>query len=244
VLDNNIEIPELSLQINFGQDVLGNGQTLNIVEDWINIDTKNPSILVLSANTYLVNSSNTSFQLLAVFDEPIDNANTPVFDFVATQNVSSILSVNSSASSWLNSYTYKSVYDIQNITFIEPEIDVATQQVYDIAGNVITTYVYDNYFDINYDPLTISDVVETNQTFIYPNPIEGGGLLSFVSENSNKGIKQLSIYSSDGKMVFNESLNPTNNGVQSVKLPNLNVGLYIIICNSEESQKEFKLIIN
>jgi hypothetical protein len=244
VLDNNIEIPELSLQINFGQDVLGNGQTLNIVEDWINIDTKNPSILVLSANTYLVNSSNTSFQLLAVFDEPIDNANTPVFDFVATQNVSSILSVNSSASSWLNSYTYKSVYDIQDITFIEPEIDVATQQVYDIAGNVITTYVYDNYFDINYDPLTISDVVETNQTFIYPNPIEGGGLLSFVSENSNKGIKQLSIYSSDGKMVFNESLNPTNNGVQSVKLPNLNVGLYIIICNSEESQKEFKLIIN
>ena len=244
VLDNNIEIPELSLQINFGQDVLGNGQSLNIVDDWINIDTKNPSILVLSANTYLVNSNNTSFQLLAVFDEPIDNANAPVFDFVATQNVSSILSVNSSESSWLNSYTYKSVYDIQNITFIEPEIDVAMQQVYDIAGNVITGFVYDNYFDINYDPLTISDIVETNQTFIYPNPIEGGGLLSFVSEYSNEGIKQLSIYSSDGKMVFNESLNSTNNGVQSVKLPDLNVGLYIIICNMEESQKEFKLIIN
>ena len=244
VLDNNIEIPELSLQINFGQDVLGNGQSLNTVDDWINIDTKNPSILVLSANTYLVNSSNTSFQLLAVFDEPIDNANAPVFDFVATQNVSSILSVNSSESSWLNSYTYKSVYDIQNITFIEPEIDVATQQVYDIAGNVITTYVYDNYFDINYNPMTISDVVETNKTFIYPNPIEGAGLLNFVSENSNEVFKQLSIYSSDGKMVFNESLIPTNNKVQTVKLPNLNIGLYIIICQTDELQKEFKLIIN
>lgn len=244
VLDNNIEIPELSLQINFGQDILGNGQSLNIVDDWINIDTKNPSILVLSANTYLVNSSNTSFQLLAVFDEPIDNANAPVFDFVATQNVSSILSVNSSASSWLNSYTYKSVYDIQNITFIEPEIDVATQQVYDIAGNVITTYVYDNYFDIYYDPMTISDVVETNKTFIYPNPIEGDGLLSFVSENGNEVFKQLSIYSSDGKMVFNESLIPTNNKVQTVKLPNLNIGLYIIICQTDALQKEFKLIIN
>ena len=209
-----------------------------------NIDTKNPSILVLSANTYLVNSSNTSFQLLAVFDEPIDNANAPVFDFVATQNVSSILSVNSSASSWLNSYTYKSVYDIQNITFSEPEIDVATQQVYDIAGNVITTYVYDNYFQINYDPMTISDVVETNKTFIYPNPIEGAGLLNFVSENSNEVFKQLSIYSSDGKMVFNESLIPTNNKVQTVKLPNLNIGLYIIICQTDELQKEFKLIIN
>jgi hypothetical protein len=243
VIDNNLEIADLSLQINFGQDVLGNGQTLNTMPNWINLDTKNPSIVVLSANTYLIDSSNTSFQLIAVFDEPIDNASVPVFDFAAAQNVNPILSVNTSASAWLNAFTYKSVYDVQNITFDEPAIDVTTQQVYDIAGNLITNFVYDNYFGIYYNPLGINNIAESSQTFIYPNPIEGGGLLSLVSENSNESIQHLALYSSDGKMVFNESLNPANNGIQSVSIPALNAGIYFLIGQADQTQKEWKLVI-
>ena len=243
VIDNNIEISDLSLQINFGQDVSGNGQTINSIANWINLDTKNPSIVVLSANTYLVNSSNTSFQLIAVFDEPIDNAIVPVFDFAAAQNVSSILSANASASSWLNSFTYKSVYDVQNIPFDEPEIDVTTQQVYDIAGNLITNFVYDNYFGINYEPLGLPTIENGNQTFIYPNPVEAGGILNFVSASNGENINQLSIYSSDGKLVFNETLNKSNTGIQSIAIPDLNAGFYFIIGSTNQSQREWKLII-
>jgi hypothetical protein len=178
-----------------------------------------------------------------VFDEPIDNASVPVFDFAAAQNVNPILSVNTSASAWLNAFTYKSVYDVQNITFDEPAIDVTTQQVYDIAGNLITNFVYDNYFGIYYNPLGINNIAESSQTFIYPNPIEGGGLLSLVSENSNESIQHLALYSSDGKMVFNESLNPANNGIQSVSIPALNAGIYFLIGQADQTQKEWKLVI-
>jgi hypothetical protein len=243
VIDNNIEITDLSLQINFGQDVSGNGQTLNTVTNWIDLDTKNPSILVLSANTYLVNSGNSNFQLIAVFDEPIDNANSPVFDFVAAQNVSSILSLDTNASAWLNSYTYKSVYDVQNIAFSEPEIDVVTQQVYDMAGNLITNFVYDNYYGIHYDPLSVSNIIENNQTYIYPNPIEAGGLLSFVSENSDEPVKQLYIYSSDGKLVHEEAFVASINGVQSILLPTLNTGIYLVMAHTNASQLKWKLVI-
>jgi hypothetical protein len=190
-----------------------------------------------------VNSGNSNFQLIAVFDEPIDNANSPVFDFVAAQNVSSILSLDTNASAWLNSYTYKSVYDVQNIAFSEPEIDVVTQQVYDMAGNLITNFVYDNYFGIHYDPLSVSNIIENNQTYIYPNPIEAGGLLSFVSENSDESIEHFAVYSSDGKMVFNEILEPSNNGIQRAMIPQLSSGMYILICNTQKSQREVKLIV-
>ncbi len=243
VVDNNIEIENLSLQVNFGQDISGNAQNIINEIDWINLDTKNPGIVVLSANTYMVNATHTNFQLIAVFDEVIDNANVPVFNFAATQNVSSILSVNTASSLWLNSFTYKSIYDIQNITFNEPEIDVDIQEVYDLAGNPIITLTFDNYFGIDHNPLGVHDVSPTNQTFIYPNPVESNGILHLVSESSNEIITHLSIYSSDGKLVFNESLNPGNNGLQSITIPDLNSGVYFLIGHTNQSQQEWKLLI-
>lgn len=243
VLDNNIEIDNLMLQINFGQDVLGNSQNIINEIDWISIDTKNPGIAVLSANTYLVNATNTNFQLIAVFDEVIDTATIPLFDFAATQNVSSFLSVNTASSLWLNSFTYMAVYNLQNITFNELEVDVEIQEVYDLAGNPIVTLTFDNYFGIDHNPLAVKDINSNNKTYIYPNPIESKGLLNLVSESNNEIITHLSIFSSDGKLVFNESLNAGNNGLQSITIPDLNSGVYFMIGHTNQSQQEWKLLI-
>lgn len=243
VVDNNIEIANLLLEVNFAQDISGNSQDILTQADWINLDTKNPSIVVLSANTYIVNSGNTNFQLLAVFDEAIDNSNEPVFDFIATQNVGSILNYNSASSSWLNAYTFKSIYDVQNITFIETGIDIEPQQVFDMAGNTVVPNVYTDYFDINYEPLSISETEQQLKTFIYPNPAEGGGTLNFVSEPGNESIQNINLYSSDGKLVFSESLNQVHQGVQQVNLPTLDAGIYFIIGYTSMGQHEWKLLI-
>jgi len=243
VLDNNLEISNLMLEVNFAQDISGNAQNILTEVDWINLDTKNPSIVVLSANTYIVNSGNTNFQLIAVFDEAIDNSNEPVFDFVATQNVGSILTYNSSTSAWLNSFTFKAIYDVQNITFIETGIDIEPQQVFDMAGNTLVPNVYNDYFDINYEPLGISSLEQQNTTFIYPNPLEGGSTLNFISQSGNDIILGINLYSSDGKLVFSESLSQANNGVQSINLPSLDAGIYFMLGNTANTQKEWKLLI-
>jgi len=243
VLDNNIEIIDLDLGVNFGQDVSGNAQNLITQANWINLDTKNPAVVVLSANTYMVNSSNTNFQLIAIFDEAIDNAIAPVYDFAAVQNVASILNYNASSSAWLNAYTFKSVYDIQNITFIEPTVDVTPQQVFDMAGNAISSVVFNNYFGINYEPLGIIAIENNNQTFIYPNPVESGGVLHFVAADQSENISKLAVYSSDGKLVLSESILPTSSGVQSIVIPALNAGIYFVIGSSNQAQKEWKLLV-
>ncbi len=243
VIDNNIELSNLTLKINFGQDISGNAQNLITVTDWINIDTKNPAIVVLSANTYMVDTSNANFQLIAIFDEALDNTITPVFNFVAGQNVGNILSVNVQSSSWLNAYTYQSEYDVANITFIAPAINVVPQQIYDLAGNLLSPIVFTNYFGINYEPLGISPVSANNQTVIYPNPIEGGGVLNFAGKTGLSNMSHLAIYSSDGKMVFNEGLGASINGVQSIVIPNLSPGIYFLIGNTSGAQQAWKLLI-
>lgn len=243
VTDNNIEIDNLTLELNFGQDISGNAQSLITVPNWINLDTKNPSVVVLSANTYEVNASNSNFQLIAVFDEAIDNTIEPMFDFIASQNIGSILSYNASASAWLNSFTFKFIYDVQNITFIEQDIDIEPQQIYDLAGNGLTNIIYSDYFDINYEPLGISDVAQQNLTFIYPNPVESGHVMNLVSENEIDKINYIQLYSSDGKLVYVETIPSSNSKVQSFKLPKLDAGIYFMIGYSTSNQNKWKLVI-
>lgn len=243
VIDNQIEIDDISIEINFAQDISGNPQTLNTINNWINLDTKNPGLLVLSANTYNVSANNSSFELIAIFDEDIDQNTTPQFDFVATQSVSNILNFNSGSSLWLNSSTYKAVYDVQNIIFMEQDIDIETQLVFDLAGNSLISTIQSDYFDINYDPLAVSNLVITNNTFIYPNPAESNGTLSFVSENNNDDLKEIFIYGSDGKLVFSEKISISQQGVQRLQLPDMQTGIYMILGRTDTAQKEWKLII-
>lgn len=243
VIDNQIEIDDISVEINFAQDISGNPQTLNTINNWINLDTKNPGLLVLSANTYNVSANNSSFELIAIFDEDIDQNTTPQFDFVATQSVSNILNFNSGSSLWLNSSTYKAVYDVQNITFMEQDVDIETQLVFDLAGNSLISTIQSDYFDINYDPLAVSNLAITNSTFIYPNPAESNGTLSFVSENNNDDLKEIFIYGSDGKLVFSEKISISQQGVQRLQLPHMQAGIYMILGRTETAQKEWKLII-
>lgn len=243
VQDNNIEVDAISLEVNFAQDEAGNSQNLYIVDDWITLDTKNPSIVVLSANTYLVSTNSANFQLLAIFDEAIDNANVPVFDFIASQSVSALLTFNATSSNWLNSYTYQSVYDIQNISLDEPDVDIELQQVFDMAGNPIVSFVFTDYFDILYEPLGLTSIDQTMQQEMYPNPMDGGGILSFKSEPNSDLLERIMIYSSDGKMVFNDALNAASNGSQSIELPELPAGIYFVIGSTKRAQIKWKLFI-
>jgi hypothetical protein len=244
VTDNNIEVSALTLKINFAQDMLGNFQNLFTVNNWIDVDTKNPGVILLSANTYTVTASNATFELIAIFDEDVDQAIAPTFDFVATQQVSSILSINTASSGYINSTTFKAVYDVQNVSFIETGIDIETQLVFDLAGNASLNNTRYDYFSIDYNPLSLSKILKSNDVFLYPNPSAGGGVLNFVASTANTGIEQIAIYSSDGKLVFDEVPAHSTSGVQSIVLPNLSKGIYFVIGKRNQVQTEWKLMIH
>lgn len=241
VNDMNEEINSIDLKINFGKDFSGNAQVLNSLNSWVSLDTKNPEILVLTANNYMINSSSPDFELIGVFNEAIDNNNVPLFDFVASQNIANFLSVDSTNSGWINSTTYRSVYTFPNTTFMEPQIDIIPSNIYDMAGNSMVPNTFNNFFGINYDPLSVRAIKTIEDIMIYPNPILSGGRLSIVS--AKEKIEQVLIYSTDGKLLFDKNLSNSSNTLQSFEIPDLSAGMYILVSKNNTAQKEWKLLV-
>jgi hypothetical protein len=241
VIDLNEELDNIDLKVNFGQDFSGNGQVLNSLSSWVKLDTKNPELLVLTANSYMINSSSPDFELISVFNEAIDNDNLPLFDFVATQNISNFLSIDSVNSGWINSTTYRSVYTFPNTTFMEPQIEIIPSNIFDMAGNSMVPNTFNNFFGINYDPLSNREINSIEDIMIYPNPILSGGHLSIVS--AKEKIEQVMIYSTDGKLLFDKNLANTSNTVQAFEIPNLSAGMYILVSKNKNAQKEWKLLV-
>jgi hypothetical protein len=238
VVDLNEDIENINLTINFGKDASGNGQVLESEIDWINLDTKNPDLLVLSANGYLINSSSTDFELIGVFDEAINTINTPVFDFIAAQNVNSFLSFDAPNSVWLNSTTYQASYSFPNTTFIEPQINIVPSNIFDMAGNALVTDTLNNFFAINYEPLGIKNINENSSFSLFPNPLALGATLQLIS--SDNSIKEIEIYSIDGKLLFRE---PVVNSKQMIQLPDFSAGIYIVVAKANDALYEQKLMI-
>ncbi len=73
---------------------------------------------------------------------------------------------------------------------------------------------------------------------IYPNPINGNAQLSI--ESSEMNAAQLSITALDGKSVFEQTISGTN---QSIQLPGLQCGVYLVNWVSQNKQTSKKLVV-
>ena len=55
---------------------------LAIELNWINLDTKNPSIVSFTASAYLVTSATNQLKFTAIFDEPMDPNGALALEFI------------------------------------------------------------------------------------------------------------------------------------------------------------------
>jgi hypothetical protein len=244
ITDQNVEVEDINLNIGFGKDVAGNNQNPFEEENWINLDTRNPHILVLSANTYTIGNSHIGeegFNLLAVFDESMSPDDLPQFAFAGPVEVSSMLSVNNTASSWFNSFTYQTVYDVANMELVANDIDVMLSAARDLAGNEVVGVSFTDYFDINTTSVGIAENNELGISF-FPNPINGNSNLRIESGISlNRAI--VSIVSVSGQVHFQNEYNRIESGILELPLNGIASGLYLVHIQSEEGAQVHKMIV-
>lgn len=89
------------------------------------------------------------------------------------------------------------------------------------------------------NPLAIEEIANNDFT-IYPNPSKSGSPIGFI------GIKYatyIEILNTQGKIIFEKSVS-NSNGAETIKLPSLSPGLYLVRIQTNESQKVGKLIIS
>jgi hypothetical protein len=105
---------------------------------------------------------------------------------------------------------------------------------YDLDGKVTDEGVRFANFSFNSNEISSS---------IYPNPIKSSASV-FVKLKQSVGNTKLTLFSTDGKMVHEESINNVGDGAYELKLKRtLNPGMYFLNINTGKSSERLKVIV-
>ncbi|MGB0424375.1 MAG: hypothetical protein ACPGED_08630, partial [Flavobacteriales bacterium] len=137
VSDEEIEVSQIDFEIENTTDLAGNEAAETLSENLVALDTKNPQVLLISANEYLLQNGNVGpeeFEIIAIFDESMDDFN-PVVSFPDENPLSNSLTPNLGSSGWLNDVTFSAVFDVNSTIETLENIDVQLGNARDEAGN-------------------------------------------------------------------------------------------------------------
>jgi len=220
ITDLNKEIDQLSLTVNFGRDLADNPQALSQNLDFINLDTRNPKLLALLANTYSINPGTPNFQLTCLFDEAVNQSQIPAFAFEGDSSVSQYFERISASSAWLNGFTYRAMYAINPFEVSQSNISVRPMNIFDQAGNILADTLISDFVNLVADPNSIG-YSQANKTSlkVFPNPYQSG----FLNLISLKNIQDLKVISLSGKVVHQAGI---NHQIAQIDLSHLPSGLY------------------
>ncbi len=245
IVDENIEVDDLTFEVTFGQDVAMNFQDEHILANWIDLDTRNPQVLMMTANAYEIvpgHIGSEGFHLIALFDEQMDVMEHPSFIFDGPEGVNDVLTPNTLASVWLNNSTYKMVFDVANVEFVAEDISILLSGAYDVAGNEVSPVGFDEFFDINMQSVGIDDLAKRLGITFFPNPIKSGNVLKFeVTEPLMDA--ELRIVSANGQTIVQKRYQRLDAGMHDVELRNVLAGSYIIHITSKSGTQTQQLVV-
>ncbi len=244
--DQGVEISNVGLNLTFGLDLAGNTQTPFTESAWINIDTKNPAVNVLLANTYDVHAGNigvAGFSLLAIFDEAMSQDDIPEYLFDASSDVFEVLTFNGDLSGWVNDFTYQAYYDVAELEIEISDISVSVANSFDAAGNLVVTSIYDDFFSIGITTTSASDHSASGKSSVYPNPFTRADALTLEIAESILS-PTIQVWSTEGKMVHQQQWAALQAGKHLISLPQLAEGAYFLNLTAENHKETFKLVVN
>ena len=228
VLDENIEIDSIHIKIQYAKDFSGNNQIISIDSSFTAIDTKNPSVIGLYANDYVLTEINGLFDVIAVMDEPMYLGQQMNLDFSPTVSLPLILNLNSSA--WLNSETFEFNHVLLASPFQVTTFDINLNSGFDLAGNLSNPIEIDDFVSIEYI-LGINEK-DLDQTIVYPTPAKSGSKINFkITEGLTKQNKSFSLINSTGQEAQLLSFNWDGTKFESNPL-NVEPGMYYLIINN------------
>lgn len=243
--DNNTESTTAGITSYAGMDINGN-QQIEILDEaiYFEIDTRNPSVALVLANTYNVISSNIGtdgFNIVAIFDEPMDEDVNPSLTFPA--ETSSALTFNPSSSGWISNTAYNFSYNVTGPLSTVLNLDIAINGGRDAKGNLQVSETLADYFDVN-DVTAINETELANgATILYPNPALVGQPVTIAMQNMPSDL-QLIILSADGKTVETErSFNSAANTV-TIDTNGLSTGVYFVQMISENGKSNLRFTLN
>jgi hypothetical protein len=241
VLDNNIELDSFELRINFAQDAYFNAQNLRSEVSWIALDTKNPSIISFTANTYELTNQTTQLKFTSIFDEKMDLSSNLLLAFPNASGIDNVLTQNMTASQWLNNWTYELVYDVQAFSYFQEYIQIQPIDAKDLAQNKLVELNLDSFLRVNINPLAIRDLNTPN--LVYPNPVQSGALL-FLDLGFNVNQGKVGLFNEIGMLIREYDLNQWSGALITLEIPKHISGIHLIRIETKETVLTTKVLIS
>ena len=229
VSDQNIELEDLAVNVSFARDLAGNTMSPLAADPFFSLDTKNPELLTLSANTYALTNPAIGpggFSLLSVFNEPMDQTVEPLATFSPV--VDDILALDASASEWLSPSTYRMLFDVASIDADIPSVAVAFSGARDRAGNLATPVDFDQFLSIDLQSVGIDEAMLSAGILLFPNPTVSGQpvFLRLDGALDDVGIQ---VFNALGAVVYQAPASHMEPGIHKVDLPALAPGIHQLL---------------
>ena len=235
VTDAGEELFDIDVQSVMAQDANGNVQMMDVTADEFSIDTKNPQVLTISANTYLVHDGTSEFELVIIFDEDMTEGD----DLTISFPVEDPAAISDYTLNWINSTTVEVTYtvDVSSVEDLE-DIDVLVQGGLDAQGNPLEDAEFVDYFSIAITTVGLDENDLFGEAKLYPNPVTGGMdvIVEFKSLLNNV---QYRIYDQNGRLNA-ESITIQQANQINVSTIDLAEGMYFMHISSEDANRVFK----
>ncbi len=245
VSDQNIEIEDITVEVDFALDANGNSQNAYEEAEVFDLDTKNPELISLSSSDYFIDQSDVgdeSFNFILIFDEEMESNASVDLTFSPQNPVNSILQVNQDASVMLNPFTYQIVFDVFESMEIVPSVDVVAGNAFDLAGNAMNLFEFENILSIDMGTLGVNDILEDGAVMVYPTLLHSGDQVNIKLMRSAAKARFI-IRDVHGKTLQENNLGDLSVGLHVLPLSNFSRGVYIYELALDSKFYTGKLII-
>ena len=245
VADQNVEVDNINVAVGFALDAAGNSQNSLTQEDWIDLDTRNPEVLALSANTYLVTDMHTGdagLTFLMIFDETMDQNEQPEMQFAGPVNLANTLVLNAQESVWINTVSHQVAYDVADDELQAEDIDVLVVNARDMAGNEVVPVNFSDYFSINITAVGVTEYGRDLGISAFPNPVQSGAAINLkLSEPIDRAVVQL--LSATGQTMWQRDEARMEAGLHVIPMSGQASGMYFLRIQTADSSQIIRIAV-
>jgi hypothetical protein len=245
VIDQGREVDGIGITVGFARDQAGNSQIAATLISLFDLDTRNPELTILTANTY--NVTNTfggegGLVLISLYDEAMDQGAVPLIDFTAAEDVDAILQPNVDLSDWLNNFTYRSAFDVANVDASFGPVAVMLSNARDLAGNLVQVAEYPEFLNIDLMAVGIDKLQAGAQVMVHPNPLLQGMPLLLTASSDLVDVELL-LHDAQGRLVAPAIRGTYTTGTHTIHLPALASGAYSLRLVGREHENTMRLLV-
>lgn len=245
VADQGREEAALGVSVGFARDAAGNPQQSFAVGGLFQLDTRNPEVVLFTANSYNVTNAfmgEGGLVFAAVFDEPMNVVEHPALSFSPSGPINDALVANPDLSLWLASSTYRFSFDVANMDLQAGPFSVTLGNAFDLVGNPVEGSLYPDFFVLDLSAVGIASNNGLAGSSVYPNPLRSAEMLWIRTDRAYPRT-DLILHDAQGRVVYRNTLDLASAGTHAVRLPELSAGNYFMELHNDAAHHTWQLLI-